>query len=162
MDFDYLDKLLDSPDLTYDCFEIFAFYSQQSGIKCPEEYVADYILEQCDIDKYEIKKVDLSEVNDFNLKSQSYWKDFLKLSKRFCHNNFPVSVKAFDFRGLKGCGTDAVPYFAVWTNVVSIDSKGTVTNSEYALKRANERLKLWDETEGIELFDETELEQEIH
>ena len=162
LDYNYLDKLLDNPTLAYNCFEVFAFYAQQTEGEKPEKYVADYILEIHETSNTESTTIDLSEVKAFNAKTKSYWNDFLKLSKRFCHNNFPISVKAFNFKELNGVGTDAVPYFAVWTNVIEIDTAEVVTNSEHAFKRANERLKLWDGAEGIEAFSETELEQEIY
>lgn len=161
-EFDYLDILLNDSDLLYNCFEIFAFCSQQPDIEDPQEYVADYILAIHKMENSKNKTIDLNEVKNFNSKTKTLWNDFLKLSKSFCHNDFPISVTTFDLKELKGCGTDSVPYFAVWTNVVEVDTKGLVTNSEYALKRANQRLKLWDKTEPLGSFDESELEQEIY
>ena len=157
--FNYLDHLLGRRQELYNCFEIFAYYSQQAGALAPQSIVADYILELIENKK---TKTDLNEISAYNANSRSYWKDFLKLSKCFCHNQFPIPVENFDLTELNGNGTDAVPFFAVWTNVVEIGGNGTVINSDYALIRANERLKLWDNVQLAKPFDSWELEQELY
>lgn len=157
--YDYLDKLLSDKDLIYNCFEIFSYYAQNSEIKDLNGAVTEYIIELHD---EATKVIDLKRVKEHNSKTKTYWKDFLTLSKWFCYNEFPVKINAFNLKDLNGCGTDAVPVFSIWTNVVEIDTSGLVINSEYALQRANDRLKLWDNVKPLKPFSEWELEQEIY
>lgn len=159
-DFNYLEKILDNKDLLYNCFEVFAYASQEVNDVRPDKFVADYILAlhgQGDKDPLDIVTV----ATRFNKESINYWGDFLLLAKWFCYNSFPVPLKEDYIKGLDGCGTDAVPVFAVWTNVVEIDDNFKVENSDKALKRANERIKSWDNPPSVK-FEDWELKQEIY
>jgi hypothetical protein len=159
-DFDYLDKLLDNKHLLYDCFEVFSYASQNVNDVNPVQIVSDYILAahgQADKEVLEIVNV----ARQFNKKSINYWTDFLLLAKWFCYNSFPDPLNEDYVRGLNGCGSDAVPVFALWTNAVEIDEHARVMNSDKALKRANERIKWWDNLTSIK-FEEWELEQQIY
>jgi hypothetical protein len=158
--FNYLDKLLDNKDLLFNCFEVFTYGSQKPNVVRPDHVVADYILAlhgQMDLDTLAITNV----AKQFNKKTFNYWTDFLVLAKWFCNNSFPDPLKDDYVKGLNGCGTDAVPTFALWTNVIEIDERGRVLNSDKALKRANERIKCWDNPPSVK-FEEWELEQEIY
>jgi hypothetical protein len=182
-DYHYLDKVLKKPDLLYNCFEIFAFAAQTSGLSgnfliSPKKhegeekkyvwgmnhrFVADYIIQ---IHKgsttNESAKSKMEQAKEFNKKHNNIWKDFLVLSKWFCYNSFPNPVNENYVSGLNGVGTDAVPVFAVWTNIVEVDENLNVLNSDFALRRANERIKLWDKEQPKQEFKEWELEQVIY
>lgn len=158
--FDYLDKLLDNKNLLFNCFEVFAYASQKVKDLRPDQVVADYILAlhgHVNNNALEI----INTARQFNKESISYWTDFLLLARWFCYNSFPDPLKDDYVKELNGCGSCAVPIFALWTNVVEIDEHFRVTNSEKALKRANERIKCWDNPPSVE-FEEWELEQEIY
>lgn len=158
-DYNYLDKLLAHPKFLYNCFEIFAFAAQDNKEKA-EQIVGDYIL---DIHKDSDRP---SEILDaavkFNSQQTNYWRDFLTLAKWFCFNSFPRPLSNSYLSDLDGNGSDAVPAFAVWTNSLEVDNLKRSTNSEQALNRANQRLKLWDNETPSTKFEEWELEQEIY
>jgi hypothetical protein len=159
-DFDYLDKLLDKNDLLYDCFEVFVYATQKRQDVRPNKLVADYILAlHGKMDEATLNIV--TQARESNKESITYWTDFLQLAKWFCYNSFPDPLKVDYIKGLNGCGTDAVQAFALWTNVVELDGDFKVVNSDKALKRANERIKSWDNAPSIK-FEEWELEQEIY
>jgi hypothetical protein len=159
-EFDYLDKLLENKDLLYNCFEVFAYASQKVNNIRPAHIVADYILTlHGQVNNNSLETINKARL--FNKESVSYWTDFLLLAKWFCYNSFPDPLKEDYIKGLNGCGTDAVPIFALWTNVVEVDEHFRVTNSDKALKRANERIK-WRDNAPTVKFEEWELEQEIY
>jgi hypothetical protein len=159
-DFNYLDKLFNNKDLLYDCFEVFAYASQKVNDVRPDKLVADYVLALHGLEgKDTLSIADVAK--RFNQESINYWTDFLLLAKWFCYNSFPDPLKEDYIKRLDGCGTDAVPAFALWTNVVEVDEHFKVINSDKALKRANERIKWWDSPPSVK-FDEWELEQEIY
>ncbi len=149
----YLDKLLDRPNNLYSCFEIFA-YAARTNSPNSHRVVADYI-----IGLHERA----AEAIEYNQKqSPSYWNDFLVLAKWFCRNSFPIPLNENYLKDLEGSGSTAVPTFAVWTNVVEVDESFKPVNSEFALKRANERIKQWDNVQPAIKFEDWELEQEIY
>ncbi len=158
-DYNYLDKLLAHPQLLYNCFEIFAFAVQDNKEKA-EQMASEYII---DIHKDGGRHSEILETaKKFNSQQTNYWKDFLTLARWFCFNSFPRPLSNFHLDDLDGNGSDAVPVFAVWTNSLEVDNLRRSTNSEHALHRANQRLKLWDNENPLIKFEEWELEQEIY
>ncbi|MCJ8289949.1 MAG: hypothetical protein HRT58_09815 [Crocinitomicaceae bacterium] len=145
----YVQNLIDDPRKLIKCFEIFALNKMQGNdYQYSKQRVAQYIIKNnCE------QEIELS----------SFWKEFIKVSEVFCNATFELNVRSFKLEELDGCGTDAVPYFAVWTNTIEIDELGLCINANEALKRANERLLLWDDDSLITPpFTEKELEQEIY
>ena len=157
-EYQYLDKILANRDLLYNCFELFAFAEQKNILS--KRYVTDYLLSlNVNTQNEHFDKL-LQEAKTFNHSQMNIWNDFLILSKWYCYNTFPDAVKV-DYL-LEINGTDAVPTFALWTNVVEVDENLSVLNSNEALKRANERIKCWDGEEYYKKFSEWELDQEIY
>ncbi len=157
-EYNYLDKLLSSPSDLYKCFEIFVYsFVNDKNIK-PETYVTNFIINLHE-NKGDIIKMDLihSEIilNDF-------WLSFLELSKNFCFNSFENPMKDNYLLELNGCGSDAVLYFSVWTNIIQIDENWNVLNKKEASMRANERIKMWENYVPLIQFEDWELEQEIY
>lgn len=149
----YLPKLLSKPKALYNCFVVFAVACEDKN-PSPNSVVEDFII-KLDYSNYEFTLDEKLDISDF-------WRDFLELARCFCFNDFPIPVLDDYIQGLEGCGTDAVPVFAVWSNVLEIDEKSKPTNGKYALIRANERIKLWDEIEPSKKFEVQELKQEIY
>jgi hypothetical protein len=154
VEFDYLDLLLNNPKLLYNCFEIFAFDYQTKGKhRNPEIRKEIFIIEGEKLEKtYENrlevdyiialnseKELEAEKIRKkafgFNSIQNNFWNDFLKLSWQFCFE-FVSKIDSFNLVDLYNCGTDAVPAFAAWTNVVEINEISKVLNSEFALKRA--------------------------
>jgi hypothetical protein len=161
-EFNYLEKLLSNPDTLYNCFEIFVYASRNNSLDNPDQIVTNYILS---VHKKGDKAFSVlaDQAKEFNSKqSISYWTDFLVLAKWFCYNSFPKPLIENYLKGLDGCGTDAVPAFAIWTNLIEIDEHSKPINSDQALTRANERIKTWDNVQPSVKFEEWELEQEIY
>ena len=152
---DYLPHLLSNNELLYNCFKIFASEKNNDYKVNPENEIKDYIINY--IKNKKLQKIEIKNLNDF-------WINFLKLSKVFCYNEFTQKVLNFNLLDFSGVGSDAVPYFAVWTNVVEIDENFNVLNKEFALKRANERLLLYDDSLKLAIpkFESWELEQELY
>ena len=149
----YVNRILSDSKLLFECFRIFAISKQRDLKIDANEIVANFILRT----KKEPFK---SPESDFIF--NNFWKDFLNLSQRFCFNQFPKTITDFNIKYFDGLGTDAVPYFAVWTNVVEIDKNFNVLNSDYALNRANERLLTWNGNFSLSEFEEWEIEQDIY
>ncbi|MEN9301768.1 MAG: hypothetical protein RL264_197 [Bacteroidota bacterium] len=152
-EFNYLHWLLSNPKALYNCFVVFATACENNNPN-PNSEVENFII-NLDKTSFNTTVVDNLDISDF-------WRDFLELARCFCFNDFPIPILDEYIQGLEGCGTDAVPIFAVWTNVLEIDEKSKPTNSKYALIRANERIKLWDEIGTSTKFEDHELEQEIY
>lgn len=161
LEVDYLDILTNKPSILYNCFEIFANHTQNSNTSIAKEHVVEYIVDVSTRDKSASFTNKSDELKISHFKANPFWKDFLELARRFCFLEFEIPLNSFDLRGLNGNGADAVPYFAIWTNVIELDEDGNIKNSEFALRRANERLKLWDDAQSY-IFSEDELEQEIY
>ena len=144
----YVRELIENQQKLHRCFEIFA-NCKTSGMTYSQSTheVSDYIIK-----------------DDYNTEicPSPFWREFLNVSKTFCFNEFELPISAFKLDDLDGCGTDAVPFFAVWTNNIEIDEEGECLNKTHSLKRANERLLLDDPNYIIESFSEEELEQEIY
>jgi len=149
----YVKRILSDSKLLFECFKVFAISKQRDMKINANEIVADFILKT----KKESFK---SSESDFIF--NNFWNEFLTLSQRFCFNQFPKKISDFNIKHFDGLGTDAVPYFAVWTNVIEIDEKYNVLNSDYALNRANERLLAWNGDFNVNEFEEWEIEQDIY
>ena len=157
-EYDYLDKLLSDPASLYNCFKVFTYASMKK--EDPSALVGNYIISLHNNESAASKLVWQAEEE---LKEcRSFWKDFLVLARWFCFNSFPEPVNHNYIPELHGCGTDGVPTFAVWTNVVQLDEDFNVLNSEFALQRANQRIKLWDGQQPVKPFENWELEQELY
>jgi hypothetical protein len=150
---DYLVYILNDSEFLFNCFQIFANEKNESLEKNPNEKISNYIINK--IENKLDKNIESKILNEF-------WTDFLKLSIRFCYNEFPKEIKKFSIVDLYGNGTDSVPYFAVWTNVIEIDENYKVLNSEFALNRANERLLMWENKKNIIEFESWEIEQVLY
>lgn len=152
---DYVSYLLNNDDLLYNCFKIFANQKNRNHTINPEKEISNYII--VSIKNKNFEKVELNKLNNF-------WLNFLKLSQNFCFNEFPQKVPNFNLKDFNGVGSDVIPYFAVWTNVVEIDEDFNVINKEFALKRANERLLILDNSLKLIIpkFERWEIEQELY
>jgi hypothetical protein len=162
--YDYKDKLLNDPALVYNCFEIFAFAAQarsDENLTDPDTLVADYILDIHTGDDAPGSSSIIERSVAYNRGQKSFWNDFLNLARCFCFSSFPDPLQENSLLQYYGNGTDAVPPFAVWSNVIEVDEQLKPLNSEYALKRANMRMNLWDDA-LLKEFEEWELEQEIY
>jgi hypothetical protein len=162
VEFDYFQALQANRQALVNCFEIFAYATQGNRATPVSEIVANYILalhSQGD-------SADLAlahQAIDFNTRHpHTFWSAFLDLARRFCHNTFPRPLRADYVDTLAHNGTDAVPAFAVWTNVIEINDALAPLNAPWALQRANERLKLWENEQPAVKFEDWELEQEIY
>jgi hypothetical protein len=162
-DIDYLQIALANRQVLYHCFEIFAA-APRNGLEADnfsdaEGLVADYLvaLHRGDADAY-------GEARPASPVSTAipFWQEFLRVAHCFCYNSFPLPLKEDYVLWLDGSGTDAVPIFAVWSNVLEVDKNQCPLNADYALKRANDRLLLWDGVKESPPFAEWELEQEIY
>jgi len=144
----YVRNLIQDPKKLLKCFEIFAS-SKSSGKNYKEstKEVTAYII---------------NDIYDKEINLSPFWSEFVNISKVFSYSSFEFKVKSFDLSNLDGCGTDAVPFFAVWTNTIEIDEHQNCINANSALKRANERLLIWDSNENNPTFDKEELKQEIY
>lgn len=161
-DVDYLERVVSNRQWLYNCFEIFAA-APHNGIESANygiatRLVADYLVDLHNGDaEYAYPKAQARFTTSTGI---LFWQEFLKLANCFCHNSFPIPLKEDYMDWLTG--TDAVPVFAVWTNVLEVDEKQCPLNAANALKRANERLLLWDGKPANPPFAEWELEQEIY
>jgi hypothetical protein len=161
-DIDYLELVLADRELLYNCFKIFAT-AQRDGTSsadysATEHLVADYLV---DLHKGDAKAAYVkAQANLPASVDLPFWKEFLTLANCFCNNSFPIPLESDYIVWLTG--VDAVPVFAVWTNVLKVDKNQCPLNAEYALKRANERLLLWDGKPENPPFAGWELEQEIY
>jgi hypothetical protein len=163
-EYHYVEKLISNPKLLSNCFLVFAdamnnpnpnFFNEnmeQDHLKIgfsAENIVANYILSLEDRNQtYELPKI-----NELS----SFWQEFLRVADEFFLNPYDNEF----LQGLNGCGTDAVPYFAVWTNVIELDEKINVTNASYSLQRAQDRLSLMHGILPKKPFEAWELDQEI-
>ncbi len=173
-DFDYMDKLLANPKLLYNCFEVLVYAIQTEELtnnfglnnqpvkwSCgSDKLVADYILAIHNPEQEHFAKTLIEKAIAFNSQQQNLFTDFLTLAKQYCFNSFPNPIIS-DYLDTGGVG--AVQGFAHWTNVIEIDENLKPLNSEYALKRANQRVKLYNDLEKPAVkFESWELKQEIY
>lgn len=161
-DIDYLELVLADRQILYNCFEIFAAVPRDclEATDClvAERVVANYLV---DLHRGNAAMAFAKAQTSFAATNNDlFWNEFLKLAKCFCYNSFPVPLKENYILWMTG--VDAVPAFAVWTNVLEVDKKQCPLNAEYALQRANERLLLWDGLPANPRFAEWEVEQEIY
>ncbi len=154
---DYVERLIANPDLLYGCFEVFAknYFLGKNYQKSVSEV-------ESFISKNEIYSNDKNSIEIVSLTKNSFWFHFLQIAEIFCKGSFPVEVTSFNLEEFNGNGTSAVPFFSIWLNNVELDSKGNMLNFDYSLKRANERLKRWDDVEPERPFEDWELEQAIY
>lgn len=159
-EYDYLELLLNDPKLLYNCFVVFA-YSNQIETQDLKNLVVDYI-----IALHKNQKVAQDIIIEATLYCDSkdnFWNEFLKLSRCFCFNIFPEKVGCNYLGGLSGCGADALPPFALWTNVIEVNKNLISLNAEHAFQRANDKMKaLWDNVSPRVPFLPHELEQELY
>ncbi|HEX8329505.1 MAG TPA: hypothetical protein VF629_18350 [Hymenobacter sp.] len=160
-DIDYLKVVLADRQLLYNCFKIFAATRvDDMDFVDNERLVANYLV---DLQKGDATVAYLNAQAHFTSSMHTpFWREFLKLAYCFCNNSFPIPLTEDYVPGLNGCGTAAVPAFAIWTNVLEVDKNQCPLNADYALKRANERLLIWDGKTENPPFAEWELEQEIY
>ena len=160
-DFNYVDVLLNNQGTLYNCFEIFVFANRKQ-LDDITGFIANYIIMVCEKneDAYKLSEQAIS----FNvLNNNDFWVGFLKLAKCFCFNLFEDKINNDYLKGLDGCGSDALPAFAVWSNCIEINNDMTSVNAEFALKRSNERMKfLFDGIIPKLPFSEQEIEQELY
>jgi hypothetical protein len=158
--YNYYEKLRTDPGLLYSCYEVFAFAVQNID-EHPSNLVEEYICAlHGDSDQSAAEIID--RVREFNKKQSNFWVDFLTLAWQFCYNAFADPVNESYLDKLENNGTDAIPVFAVWSNVVDIDEHLNVTNSHWALTRANARIKQWDGVHPQVPFKDWEIEQELY
>lgn len=154
---EYLEHLLKDPTLLYNCFEVFAYSMQNENSLPPNGAVCEYI-EQIMAGN----EPELNQIIYHNKQLLNYWNDFLDLAHKFCFNELQESGIKIDLKSLKGTGTDAVPIFAVWTNIIEVDSEYRITNAEYAINRLLQRFNLDRHGKYIPKFEDWEIEQEIY
>ncbi len=153
----YLDTLLSKPQELYNCFEVFTYSMQKADGLPANGAVSDYIESIL-----EHKSQDLSKIEKFNKSQNNYWIDFLELAHKFCFDELSIKGYKVDLKSLHGCGTDAVPIFAVWTNIIELDDKDQITNKQYVLNRLIERFSPEIQNDYFPKFEEWEIEQEIY
>ena len=150
-EFDYIHYLLQSPRKLFSILKFFAEnYEEKSYVEI-QDIISDMII----LDYKNLMNLEILHF-DNNLQVSDFWKEFINLSYAFCFNKFQEKIENFNLQDFEGCGTDALPYFAVWTNVVEISEKNIVLNPKVALKRANERL-----LSNVK-FQDWEIEQELY
>lgn len=136
--------------MLYNAFMIFSSnYEKHYGES--NKLVADYILAV------------MNDNTDISVSIDTlppFWQAFMQFVHCFCLNTFPNQMTTNYLADMNGVGTDAVSAFAVWSNVVEIENE-EVINNDYAIRRANERIKMWEGIEPKVSFQEWELDQEI-
>lgn len=159
----YLNVILNDKAILSNCFKIFAAHFSNLDYKNSTIVVSNYLLSilNNESDKIIQKFIEEAEIMNANNK-ELFWNDFLELANCFCYNSFPTPVSNDYILDLEGCGTDAVPTFAVWTNVIQINEDNQAVNGKDALLRANERIICWDKIEPKIPFEEWELDQELY
>lgn len=146
----YVNFLVNNPKVLYNAFIIFSS-NYEKNYERANKLVADYVLAAMN-GNTEIP-VSIDTLSPF-------WQAFMQFVHCFCFNTFPNPMTTNYLADMNGVGTDAVPAFAVWSNVVEIENE-KVINNDYAIRRANERIKMWEGIEPKVSFQEWELDQEI-
>ena len=153
----YLDYLLSKPGLLYNCFEVFVYYAQKHNARSANVAVCEYIEQVTAGEEPQIDEL----VRD-NQQDITFWNDFLELAHQFCFDEMQESGIKFDIQSLNGVGSDAVPIFAVWTNLIELDSEKRITNKQYAHDRLLQRFGNDRHGKYIPRFENWEIEQEIY
>jgi hypothetical protein len=160
--FDYVPALLTNRQELFNCFEVFVHGMQTQQAAQANHMAASYILALHEPHN-PASVVVVDQAIAFNRKqSNHFWISFLDLAHRFCNNTLPQPLREDYILTLDGNGTDAVPAFAVWTNVIEVNDAFEPLNAYWALQRASERLKLWEHVQPAVKFENWELEQEIY
>lgn len=151
----YIDSIISNKEALYNCFRVFALGYVKHGFEHGKLEVTRFISEY--FKGYTLNhNVKVDKLND-----SSFWKEFLDFAECFCYNTFPDPMNQDYLSDLAGVGSDAVQVFATWCNVVELDDTGKVVNAQHALKRANERIKLWEGVQPSKSFEQWETDQEI-
>lgn len=146
----YVNFLIKNQKVLYNTFIIFSSnYEKHYGNS--NKLVTDYILSALEGN---------AEIHNSIDTLPPFWQAFMQFVHCFCFNTFPFPMISNYLADMEGVGTDAVPAFAVWTNVIELEN-GEVINNDYAIRRANERMKIWEGVEPNVSFKEWELDQEI-
>ena len=154
---DYLDYLIDKPDLLYNCFEVFAYSMQDQKSSPPNAAVSEYIEQIICGNEPQIEEILLG-----NGQHPNFWNGFLELAYKFCFDEMQDSGIIIDIKSLKGVGTDAVPIFAVWTNIIEVDCDDKIINTEYVFSRLWQRFSINRHGKYIPKFEDWEIEQQIY
>lgn len=154
----YLDKILDNPQMLYDCFEVFAYANQKEDSLPPNGEVTEYLEYISENQNHP----QINKIKSYNESKCNYWTDFLGLAKKFCFNKFDEEGIQISIKDLYQCGTDAVPIFAIWTNLVELNEQNEVINKAHVMNRLSQRFNHKKQFEYFPKFEEWELEQEIY
>ncbi|MFP9112957.1 hypothetical protein ACLI1A_03390 [Flavobacterium sp. RHBU_3] len=160
--FDYLELILKTPQLVFNCFKVFTSASY-SGMPNTKTAVGDYIVA---LHYYPMEADDILNEAEGKLltNKHDFWFSFLEFSEKFCFNNFSVPLANFDlYVDFYNVGSDALMPFIIWTNVVEIDENNQLLNKGYATRRANEiLLSVFDGVKPDIPFSEEELDAEFY
>jgi hypothetical protein len=153
----YLDVLLTSPKLILNCFEVYTHSRQLKDDTSAIADVTNYI--ERVLDGFEPH---LHEILKDNQRLANYWCDFLNLANKFCFNKLQKDGIIIDLKSLNGCGSDAVPIFAVWTNIIELDSDQKITNSDFVFHRLVQRFSVNRHGMFIPKFESWEIHQMLY
>lgn len=160
---DYVFRLVREPLLLENVFRLFTEALRQHALgeradNRAEEYLVAYFVNQ-DLEQAQTLLATVS-----NKQPDDVYTHFFQLACHFIYNTFAGPIQLPDYLlGLDGVGTDAVPAFAVWTNVVNAPAPDDATAHARALQRANDRARAQlDGNLPQEPFTEWELEQEVY
>ncbi|MGI4863260.1 MAG: hypothetical protein ACRYFZ_05005 [Janthinobacterium lividum] len=107
----YVDHWLADKSLAYQYFEGFAFKMRTAHYLDFKQLVGEsepLMQSATTRNKLQVETPDSSLLPEDN-----FWKAFLELAQHFCYNSFPRPAEEEYFLDLCGCGTSAVPVFAV-------------------------------------------------
>lgn len=160
---DYVFRLVRDLPLLENVFRLFTEALRQHPVggradKRAEEYlVAHYVDKDSEKVQALLTTVPVEQPSDV-------YAHFFQLAQQFIYNTFADPIQDSDYLlGLDGVGTDAVPAFAVWTNVVNASFPDEATTYAKALQRANDRARAQlDGDLPEEPFQDWEIEQEIY
>ncbi|OGX83527.1 hypothetical protein BEN47_17485 [Hymenobacter lapidarius] len=160
---DYVFRLVREPQLLENAFRLFTEALRQhapggrADNRATEYLVAYFVTQDLEQAQTLLATAPVDQPDDV-------YAHFFQLACHFIHNTFadPIQSPHYLF-DLDGCGTDAVPAFAVWTNVVNALAPDDATAYARALRRANDRARVQlDGYRPQEPFSEWEWEQEIY
>ncbi|GAB3851387.1 hypothetical protein GCM10028822_18000 [Hymenobacter terrigena] len=160
---DYVSHLVREPHLLENVFLLFTEALRQHGPgQRADDRAAEYLVEYFVNRDMEQAQVLLATAPVEQ--PDDVYAHFFQLAHHFIHNTFADPIQSPNYLlGLDGVGTDAVPAFAVWTNVVNAPAPDEATAYARALRRANDRARAQlDGDMPQEPFTEWELEQEIY
>ena len=181
LEYDYRDKLIKDRQLLLNCFILFVydkltfgnFLYRNVGEKKFEidsnEFEKKYYRINCvdyihaiHNDNLDYYSEIINEANIFIANSNSFWCDFIELARCYCFEDFPQPIVESYLSYEQINGTDSVPPFAIWTNILEVDYQMKSLNGEFALRKANQRMNLPQDARPIDYFSESELDQEIY